>query len=54
MSTAFVAMSAKGLIWGLWFVNQDRETETVNKERYVEVVRQFLTELRARQGVTMW
>ena len=34
-------------------MNQDRETETVNKERYVEVVRQFLTELRARQGVTM-
>ena len=52
-STAFVAMSSKGLVGPFWFESQDGETETVNKERYVDVLRQFLTELRARQGVNL-
>ena len=39
-------MSAKGIIGPFWFENDEGETETVNTERYMEVVRQFLAELR--------
>ena len=49
--TAFVAMSAKGIIGPFWFENDEGETEAVNTERYMEVVRQFLDELRRRWGV---
>ena len=51
--TACVAMSAKGIIVPFWFENQDGETEMVNKELYVDVVRQFLGELRRRRDVMM-
>ena len=36
-----------------WFESEDGDTETVNTERYVDVVRQFLAELRRRRDVTM-
>ena len=50
--TAFVAMSSKGIIGPFWFESEEGETETINKERYVDVVRRFIRELKRRQGVS--
>ena len=43
--TAWCAMSAKGIIGPLWFVDDNERTVTINKERYQNVIRMFHAEL---------
>ena len=47
--TAWAAMSSHGVIGPIWFVDDDNETTTINAQRYIRVLQQFLVALKRRR-----
>ena len=48
--TAWVAISKHGIIGPYWFEDENERSQTVNKERYVAVLRKFWASLGHRRG----
>jgi len=49
--TAWVAMSKHGITGPFWFEDDDGQSQTVNKERYIAVLNKYWASLGCRRGV---